>query len=222
MTDSSPKETLIEVAIERLSEDIVAGALVPEQKLQIAELKERYQIGASPLREALAKLSSLGFVVFDSRRGFRVAPISREDLEDLTSVRKLIEIEALRLCLAANNDEWDVGIAAASARLQRLRARKNEGEKPSFEEVEHAHRQFHLALVQGCNSRRLTSLQEVFYDQARRYRSVMMHDGPDIDEFVDVHVKLGEDILSRDVERACNALAAHIELTVANVYPPED
>lgn len=221
MSDSSPKETLIEVAIEQLSADIVAGTLAPEQKLQIAELKERYQIGASPLREALAKLSSLGFVVFDSRRGFRVAPISREDLEDLTRVRKLIETEALRQCLAAGNDEWDVGIAAASARLQRLRARSHDGDKPSLEEVEHAHRQFHLALVAGCNSRRLTTLQELFYDQARRYRSVMMSDGPNLDEFVDEHVKLGEDILSRDEERACQALAAHIELTLTSVYPPE-
>ncbi|HEX5393698.1 MAG TPA: FCD domain-containing protein [Rhodocyclaceae bacterium] len=221
MTDTGPKETLIEVAIERLSTDIVAGTLAPEQKLQIAELKERYQIGASPLREALSKLSSLGFVVFDSRRGFRVAPVSRADLEDLTQVRKLVETEGLRLSIAAGNDEWDVGIVAATARLRRLGDRNKSGEEVPLGEVERVHRQFHLALVSGCNSRRLATLQELFYDQAQRYRSVLLREGPPIDEFVDVHVQLAADVLSRNVDQACTALAAHIELTLTGVCPPE-
>lgn len=221
MTNNAPKETLIEVAIERLSADIVAGLLPPEHKLQIADLKERYQIGASPLREALAKLSSLGFVVFDSRRGFRVAPISREDLTDLTRVRKLVETEGLRSSIAGNNDEWDVGIAAAVTRLQRLGTRDREGETVPLDEIERAHRQFHMALLDGCNSGRLRYLQEVFYDQAQRYRSVLMTDGPQLEDFVKEHEQLAADILSRDVDRACAALAAHIDLTLAYVYPPE-
>jgi GntR family carbon starvation induced transcriptional regulator len=219
MTNNAPKETLIEVAIERLSADIVAGILPPEHKLQIAELKERYQIGASPLREALAKLSSLGFVVFDSRRGFRVAPISQEDLTDLTRVRKLVEAEGLRSSIAGNNDEWDVGIAAAVTRLQRLGTRDREGETVPLDEIERAHRQFHMALLDGCNSGRLRYLQEVFYDQAQRYRSVLMTGGPKLEDFVKEHEKLAADILSRDADRACAALAAHIDLTLKYVYP---
>lgn len=221
MTEPGPKETLIEVAINRLSADIVSGALPPDHKLQIAELKARYQIGASPLREALAKLSSLGFVVFDSRRGFRVAAISREDLVDITRVRKVIEVEALRSSIAAGDDEWDVGVVAATARLQLIGARSKEGTPPSLEEVERAHRQFHLALLSGCHSPRLSSLQQVFYDQAQRYRHVMISHWHDLDDFVAVHAKLAETILSRDCEKACAALADHIELTLSSVYPAE-
>ncbi|WP_409524469.1 GntR family transcriptional regulator [Nitrincola sp. MINF-07-Sa-05] len=219
MSESGPKETLIEVAIDRLSADIVSGELPPDHKLQIAELKTRYQIGASPLREALAKLSSLGFVVFDSRRGFRVAAISREDLVDITRVRKIIEIEALRSSIAAGDDEWEVGVVAAIARLRLIGARSREGTPPSLEEVERAHRQFHLALLGGCHSPRLTSFQQMLYDQAQRYRKVMLSHWDDLDDFVAKHVQLAETILGRDCEEACTALAQHIELTLSHVYP---
>src|SRR3546814_10393105 len=44
-------------------------------KLQIEDLKARYGLSASPLREALARLVSQGFVQIENQRGFRVAPM---------------------------------------------------------------------------------------------------------------------------------------------------
>ncbi|MEJ2456585.1 MAG: FCD domain-containing protein [Candidatus Thiodiazotropha sp.] len=139
------------------------------------------------MREALSKLSSLGFVVFDSRRGFRVAAMSKDDLADLTRMRKLVELDALRISIESHDDEWDVGVIAATARLQRLKARNGTETAPTLGEIERAHRQFHLALLTGCHSRRLATLQEVFYDQAQRYRHVMISQELDLDEFVSVH-----------------------------------
>ncbi len=219
MTNASSKETLIEVAITRLSEDIVSGDLPPDHKLQMAELKARYQISASPLREALSKLSSLGFVVFDSRRGFRVAAMSKDDLADLTRMRKLVELAALRVSIESHDDEWDVGVIAATARLQRLKARSGTEAAPTLDEVERAHRQFHLALLTGCHSRRLATLQEVFYDQAQRYRHVMISQELDLDEFVSVHERLANVVLSRNYEDAAAALSEHIERTLHTIYP---
>ncbi|MBT0961179.1 GntR family transcriptional regulator [Denitromonas iodatirespirans] len=219
MNEQGPDRTLIEVAIERLSADIVSGALQPGRKLLIAELKKRYEIGASPLREALAKLSSDGFVVFDSRRGFRVAEVSQADLEDITRVRKSIECEALKSAIANGDDEWDVGIVAASARLHRLAVRAREADPPTGTDVERAHRQFHTALLAACDSPRLLSLQQLFYDQAQRYRAVMMRQWHGLDEAAEVHQQLADVVLSRDVDRACSALSEHIDLTLQSVYP---
>lgn len=219
MTKAAPKETLIEVAIARLSEDIVSGDLPPDHKLQMADLKARYQISASPLREALAKLSSLGFVVFDSRRGFRVAAMSQEDLADLTRSRKLVELAALRDSIESHDDEWEVGVIAATARLRRLKARNGTDTTPTLDEIEHAHRQFHLALLTGCHSRRLATLQEVFYDQAQRYRHVMISQELDLDRFVSVHERLADVVLCRNYPDAAAALAEHIEFTLHTIYP---
>lgn len=218
MTELGPKVTLIETAIEYLTNDIVNGEFEPKQKLSISKLKAKYGIGASPLREALSQLAPMGFVDFDSRRGFRVAPMSIEDLTDITRIRILIEIEALKLSIENESDEWDVNIVGALRRLQRLEAREKT-DPPSQEEIEEAHWKFHRALISACGSPRLLTMQEVMYNQAHRYRSIMIRKWHGLDSVIDIHEKLATDILSRDIERACQALREHLEQSVAMVYP---
>lgn len=219
MTEPGTTGTLIEAAIELLTRDIVNGEFDPEQKLSIAKLKARYDIGASPLREALSQLAPLGFVDFDSRRGFRVAAMSIDDLKDITRVRTLVEIDALTQSIRNGDDEWDVNIVAASRRLQRLAAHEKTGNPPTQEEIEDAHWKFHRALISACDSPRLLAMQEVLYNQANRYRSIMMTKWHGMERVVEVHKELEDSVLSRDIERACSALRKHLEQSVEMVYP---
>jgi GntR family transcriptional regulator, carbon starvation induced regulator len=215
--ETTTKETLTEVAIQRLTADIVDGVLVPEQKLLMADLKKAYAMGASPLREALAKLSSLGFVVFDSRRGFRVAPISKADLEDITLARQVLETTALRRAIELAGDEWEVGIVAAYARLQRVVARCIESGDAS--ELEATHKQFHTALVAGCLSPRLLEMHRVLHDQASRYRQVMLEQTHDLGDFLQSHEYLASVVLARKADEACAMLSDHMAITLRKVYP---
>ena len=66
--------TQIESAYWRLREDILRGALQPEAKLRIEQLRQSYGLGASPLREALSRLVSDGLVETEGQRGYWVAP----------------------------------------------------------------------------------------------------------------------------------------------------
>lgn len=213
------KDTLIEVAVGRITADIISGVLQPEKKLQIADLKERYGIGATPLREGLAQLSMLGFVVFDSRKGFRVTPISKEDLDDITALRKVIETTALRQSIEFGDDEWEVGIVTAYARLERAIARLANSDNAMDTGIEQAHKQLHIALVSACRSRRLLSMQSVLYDQALRYRHLMLEQIHVQKTFLSIHEDLMNVVLSRQTESACTMLSGHIDLTPQNIYP---
>jgi DNA-binding GntR family transcriptional regulator len=216
-------ETLAQIAIERLINDIVTGALKPDTKLRIEELKERYDMGASPLREALVRLASLGFVTNSTRRGFRVAPMSRADLEDITAVRQTIEAEALRRAMVSGNDDWEVGIVAALAKLDRAFQRYHEQtgkiNEARYGEFEAAHKQLHVALIAGCGSPRLMQLQDVYYDQAQRYRVLAIGRAQSIDDFVIMHRALADLVLGRKGETAVTALSDHIAITLRAVYP---
>ena len=87
--------TSSEEALRLLQRDIVLGSLKPDSKLKIRVLKERYGIGSSPMREALAQLSAQGLVNQYSQRGFRVPPLSAAHLADITRSRQLVEVEAV-------------------------------------------------------------------------------------------------------------------------------
>ena len=88
--------TLASAAYERLRRDIRIGRLAPGEKLRIDALRAIYEIGASPLREALNRLSAEGLVVQEDQRGFRVPPVSIEDLLELTRTRCWLNEIALR------------------------------------------------------------------------------------------------------------------------------
>src|SRR3954454_2021068 len=112
-------DTLSERAASLLEHDIISGALAPGARLGIVELAQRYEIGATPLREGLSRLVSRGLIVAIGQRGFRVADVSREDLADITKIRSVIEVEALRLSMEQGGDAWEAGIISALHQLRR-------------------------------------------------------------------------------------------------------
>src|ERR1700694_1563026 len=77
--------SLVELGYGKIREDIVFGHLAPGEKLRIEDLRGRYGLGATPLREALSRLSAIGLVEASAQRGFRVARVSVEDLDDVTA-----------------------------------------------------------------------------------------------------------------------------------------
>ena len=89
--------SISEFALQRLRSDILSARLAPGAKLRLGLLTSIYQIGISPLRDALAQLAGDGLVILESQRGFRVAPVSREDLRDVSEARKRVELAALEL-----------------------------------------------------------------------------------------------------------------------------
>lgn len=52
------------------------------------DLTNRYKVGLSPIREALHRLLGEGCVQSVGQRGFTVPPLSRQDLEDITALRR--------------------------------------------------------------------------------------------------------------------------------------
>src|ERR1700682_6076996 len=81
-TAEAGSRTLIERAYAQLRDDIIEGRLAPGEKLRFDTLKAHYQVGAGTLREAITRLVSDALVVAEGQRGFRVAPMALEDLQD--------------------------------------------------------------------------------------------------------------------------------------------
>lgn len=219
MTDKTVDETLTEIIAERLVTDIVGGGIPPGTRLKFAELRQRYGVGLSPLREALFSLASQGFVETNSRRGFRVAAMSYEDLVDITTVRTMVELAALRQSITLGGDDWEDGIVSAFACLGRAVERARNQQDFDQTKLEPIHKRFHLSLTAATRSPRLRSLQETYYDQANRYRHVMARSLSNFEEFLDIHEQLMVPILARNATMAAACLARHLNMTVLAVYP---
>ena len=206
----SSARTLVESSYNQLRSDIIAGKLVPGAKLRIEELREVYRIGASPLREALNRLAGEGFVTVEEQRGFKVAPISMNDLQDLSRMRIMLECEALRESIRNGDDEWEANLVAAHHRLQK--AEQSYGK--NLGEWERRNEEFHEALVAACTSPWLLRLRHLLYEQHKRYRFIAILAHQENRDVHLEHLKIMEATLSRDMDAACEATEYHIRRTL--------
>ena len=205
--DKGPK-TLTDQAYQQLRDDIIHGHLAPNTKLRIEPLRQQYGVGATPLREALSRLSSDGFVTIEGQRGFKVADMTLEDLEDVTSLRVVLENQALTQSITKGDDVWEAGLVAAFHRLAKL----EESAERDIRDWEERNAAFHNALTGACRSQWLKRFYAVLYDQHKRYRNLARSDTHTRDIHAE-HEAIYKAALARDVEAACQANEYHIRQT---------
>src|ERR1700716_2221939 len=211
--------TLSERAASLVEHDILAGHLAPGARLGIFDLVQRYAIGATPLREGLSRLISRGLIVGVGQRGFRVADVSREDLADITCMRTAVEIEAVRLAIVNGDDAWEASILSALHQMRRHIERTGNEFREGAEDFDRLHKGFHTALLGACGSKRMLAAHSDLYDQAYRYRRVMMRQFDSGKKFVRAHQLLADRIIARDIPGSQVMLEAHLRSTMDFVYP---
>jgi len=192
----------------RIHGDVVSGKLKPGVKLKIEQLREEYEVGATPVREALSFLAADGLVVREDQKGFRVAEVSADEFEDLLAVRCMIEERALRLAISRGGRRWEEGIVLARFRLSGLgRIEGNEAE------WERHHRAFHMSLLAACGSNLLLRLSKQFYDENSRYRHVSRLNHSTTRDVRGEHEEIAEAVLARETDRAVRLLVEHYTKT---------
>lgn len=215
--------TLSEQIYRRLRRDIMHGAFPAGGSLRLEVLKQRYGSSFSPIREALNRLRSERMVVSTAARGFRIAPLSLDEMWDACETRILIECEALRRSLQHADDEWE-GEAVAALHKLSLAARRARAESVGDEAVKDAlearHWEFHRALLAACRSPYLLELSSQLYAQTERYRRPARAGVSAYDAERDVdaeHAELLAHCQRRDVEGAVRLLAAHYRKTAESI-----
>jgi len=212
--DSLP---LSERAYRTLRAAIVRCDFAPGERLKLDALIAQYGFSSSPLREALNRLTSEGLVTSEGNRGFRVAPVSLDDLNDIANLRVVLEREAVEASIADGGDDWEARIVAAFYRLEREEQRIFDERMPLNEEWSQRHRDFHMALLSGGRSQRLVNMCASLFDQAERYRRLSAIYRKQARNKSSEHKQLMEAVLSRDPVLAAERLREHVLKTAQNV-----
>lgn len=189
-----------------MRESIIAGQLAPGSKVRAADIADLHGCALTTVREALSRLAAEGLVTMEDQRGFRVAPVSRADLIDLTETRIAIECAALRLAIDRGDADWESAVVAACHRLCREPFLSGDVGRPT-QTWTALHQSFHLSLLNGCNSPRMLEICGRLYQQADRYRYLSTRTpARNVD---DEHQALAQAAVNRDKETAVAVLAEH-------------
>ncbi|MBL8702253.1 MAG: FCD domain-containing protein [Alphaproteobacteria bacterium] len=212
-----PQPTQGERAYATLRNEILRGALRAGERLRAADLRERYRLSLTPIREALTRLTSEGLVSGETHRGARVADASADDFADLMGARREIERACLARAIARGDAAWEAEIVASLHLLSRTRLPASPADTEAMATWEAQHRRFHAALVAACGSPWLLRVWNMLVDHSERYRMIRMlrppSARPKARNVAAEHAAMADAVLARDQDRALALMDAHLTAT---------
>jgi DNA-binding GntR family transcriptional regulator len=196
-----------------LRTDILRGRMRPGDKLPFADLCARYNTSVGVMREGLSRLVAQGLVVNEPQVGFRVIPLSMEDLRQLTEARVYVEGRVLELSILSGGMEWESLLVGAHHALERTPETVPGDVSTMSEEWALAHARFHAVCLQACSNRRMLEVAETLRASAELYRrwSVPLASGHR--DVAAEHRRILDAALARDPEAALRALGEHLAHT---------
>jgi len=173
MTPSDAERSRTEKVMAGIREMLLEGKLAPGTRIDQIQLARRFKVSIVPIREALARLASVGLVELVAHRGVFVTPVSAGELVDLYTLRELLEEQAARL--AVNElTEQDLDALEWTANEMEAAARKQDVER--FLAL---NRKLHFTLYRATKRRHMLKLIEQLWDLSSRYAHLQLHAVPE-------------------------------------------
>lgn len=155
----APRTQLADDVAAYVRDLIVSGQVRAGEFLRLESLADQLGTSVTPVREALVSLRGEGFVVLQPRRGFVVAPFTKQDILDVYEVQAYLAGElAARACVALDADALD-RLRGIQAELEAA----HHGDRA--EEVERLNHEFHRAINLAAQAPKLAQ----FLATAARY-----------------------------------------------------
>jgi DNA-binding GntR family transcriptional regulator len=219
--DNPEPSSLAERAYQRLRSEILHGDLMPGERLRPADLNDRFQLGLTPIREALMRLSSENLVALDAHRGSRVSEASLNELHDLMASRRAIEGLCLTAAMNHGDAAWEAEIVGSMHHLSRTPLPHSPDDRAGATRWETRHRQFHHALVQACPEQWLLRFWNILADHSERYRKFrLLKDVRPQKSARDIaaeHEALMNAVVGRRHREAIALMQSHLEATEQSV-----
>ncbi|MGD8202114.1 GntR family transcriptional regulator [Ornithinimicrobium sp. W1679] len=202
----SETPSLAVLAAERIERGILMGDYAPGQRLTEEFLCAELGVSRPPVREALQSLARMGLVEHQPRRGVRVTPLTQHDVYEIVTLRKELELMALRLALPTLRPDR---VQRCYDRLADMEEIIETGDEAAMIAGGFA---FHIALVGLAGHSRI---EDTYHRMAMQLQLCMAMNNQarrtieDLEGNVQRHRDLLAAVLTGDVELASTALRNH-------------
>jgi DNA-binding GntR family transcriptional regulator len=203
--------TLVAYASEHLREAIMAGDLAPGQRILLDGVAQELGISPIPLREALRTLATEGIVVPLPHRGYTVAPLAVEDLEETYRLRLLLEPLAVRLAVPRLTE---ADLRSLSEELDLLDRAFREGHWPDHRTH---HRAFHFGIYARCDSAWLVRFAEMLWMNSERYQRMTTRIAGELEQRNKEHRRILTACRKGEAERAGKLMHDHLSRAEASL-----
>ena len=186
---------------------IITGVLRPGEQIKGEYLKNRLEIGLSPIREALSRLVNTNLVEFTDNVGFKVSQIDSNRVCDLYRSYAKIETLLLREAIENADEVWESSVVAALYQLSKVEGNG----KVIYKNWSIRNEEFHAALVGGCPLTGLKQIrQQVMLVKNWYHNLAYLNLSHELIETSHLeHKKIADLSISRKADAACAMLYKH-------------
>lgn len=200
-----PRQSLTGAVADKLREQIIRGEIAEGAQLRQDAIAIRYQVSRIPVREALRQLEAEGLITILPNRGAIVPALSPDDIEELFTIRALLEPEVLRSSIPKLTQ---ADLAQAEAVLRRY--------ETDMEKEKHVvswgrlNWEFHSILYSRSGMAQMLAIIRNVNSNAERYTRLQLYLAQGIRRANAEHREILERCRRREVTDACNLLRRHI------------
>jgi DNA-binding GntR family transcriptional regulator len=198
------RTSLREQAGQVIRASILAGELEAGEIYSASLLAERLGVSPTPVREALLDLASGGLVEPVRNRGFRVLTPDEEDLDEISELRMMLEVPAMRAVVERASDEQLEELEDVVAEIE------SAAEAGDVARFLLSDREFHLGLLELHGNGRLLRLVAQLRDQTRLVAITELARDGNLAASAREHRDILESLRARDADRAEALMRTHL------------
>jgi DNA-binding GntR family transcriptional regulator len=187
-----------------LREAILSGTFAPGSQLREAHLATDLGISRAPLREAFSRLEEEGLLVRVAFRGAFVAEVSARTIEEIASLRFLLEPYAAEQTAARLREQTGARVQELVAELRSAADRQDRAGSID------AHLAFHRFFYEESSNDLLTEMWSGWETRLRLFLVVDHQVYNNLDELASAHERLADLIEEGHMERFRKELAHHV------------
>lgn len=206
--DNFDSTSMADRAFNEIRRQLISGRIGPGEKLNMIDFSRRIEVSQGAVREALSRLQAEGLVLVEQNRGYRAAPISAQELREITEARIVIDAECLRLAILRGDIDWEGSLLAACHRAERRRA-LFDGSPATAEPFAMARLAFYATLLEPCGNAWLLRMHRLIYAQLARYRHLCRPFAHDKKHLYKIDGEFIGAVLERDAERSIAIFTGH-------------
>lgn len=205
--DSPKSESNVDRITAQLRRMAAEFEIKPDERIREGEMAKRLSVSRTPLREALNRLVSEGFLTFTGGQGFFCRSLTPERILDLYEARAAVECEAMRLALTRASD---TDIRVLKDDLDRTEPLyETATDRIALLEMDET---FHMALTRLSRNAELTNMLDNINGRIRYVRMIGLNMARSDARRLSAHRAILDALADRDERRALATLRAHIEL----------
>ncbi|KAA9028575.1 GntR family transcriptional regulator [Niallia endozanthoxylica] len=196
--------TLAQEVYSRLRENIMNGDFSPGEKISIRKIAERYAVSTMPVREALNKLQSEGFVHFE-RRSIYVSQLSSKDLIEIFKIRMNLEEMAM---------EWSYPNIGENELIELTKLVKEMDDKiDSPIEWNVLNKQFHTKIYSYSHSKPMLEILNAVWGRVEPYMNIYAASAYHLSLSQKEHGQMIEYMAKKEWDRLQALTSDHIQKT---------